>query len=149
MAAVPMAVCGRRVVGIERDLELLEQSRENQRQVEELIAKNLPLEFRSGTLPERRQDAIEPKLRETLNEADIWYSYPWPSELAARIKLFKRFSKRSAYLVLYIAEDPVTFTVGEIQDMGLRPVELANGKLSEELGLAENSWWSVFSRRRK
>lgn len=146
MAAITMAMCGRRVVGIERDPASLNQSIENQRQVEALIVKKLPLEFMAGTLPERGRDPIEPELREILNDAFVWYSYPWPSELDARVRLFRKFAKRSASLILYTAEDPVTYTVEEIRNKGLIPVELPSGKLVEELGLSENSWWTVWKK---
>lgn len=149
ITAAAMAMCGRRVIGIEKNPLLLDRSRENQYEIESLTSAKLPLSFISGTLPEQKSDQMDPELLKVLREADVMYNYPWSHELKARVELFKRFAKKNAFLILYTAEDPVTFTVKEIQNMGVVPVKLLNGESFGNLGLrlSENSWWTVFGKQ--
>lgn len=149
ITAAAMAMCGRRVVGIERNPILLDRSRENQYEIESLIARKLSVNFISGTLPEMKFDPIDQELVKVLSEADVMYSYPWLHEVKPRVELFKRLAKKTSLLILYTAEDPVTFTVKEIKDMGLKPLKLLNGESSGELGLrlSESSWWTVWRKK--
>lgn len=149
ITAAAMAMCGRRVSGIERNPRLLDRSRENQYEVESLIARKLSVNFISGTLPEKKSDQIDQELLKVLSEADVMYSYPWLHEVKPRVELFKRFAKKNSLLILYTAEDPATFTVKEIKDLGLKPLKLLNGESSGELGLrlSESSWWTVWRKQ--
>lgn len=149
ITAAAMAMCGRRVVGIEKNPLLLDRSQENQYEIESLTSVKLQLNFISVTLPEQKNDPTDQELLKILNEADVMYSYPWLHEVKPRVKLFKRFAKKTALLILYTAEDPVTFTVKEIQNMGITPLKLLNGESSGELGLrlSESSWWTVWRKK--
>lgn len=149
ITAAAMAMCGRRVVGIEKNPILLDRARENQHEIESLIARKLSVNFISGTLPEKKSDPIDQEVLKVLGEADVLYSYPWLHEVKPRVELFKRFAKKTSLLILYTAEDPATFTVKEIKDMGLKPLKLLNGESSGELGLrlSESSWWTVWKKK--
>ena len=135
VTCIAMALCGRKVTGIERNPLLVKRAEQNKREIETATSKVLDLNFVEGRIPEEPTNSVSPELEKVLRESDVMYVYPWSHEWKNRVRLFQRYAKKGALLILYTKEEPVTFTVKEIEEMGLTPIKLPEGKDFGTLGL--------------